>query len=256
MLGKTTLFQQKLLKSLSRSSRSNEGITLLESLVAIIVLTIAISVVTPPIFLAVATRVQNRKAEQAMHLAQKYTDRIRGIVEQGEYNDSQLPKKTDTSKDKPIEVPAPSAFFKEDSSEVIDSSSDCSDDFSNFNFDSMPAANEAMKVDVNGDCEADFFVQIFRSNLEKSKPISDDENLITAFPMGVRVYSRAAEDNLGSLKTEEASLAPTQGFGDQTKKPLATIYTNVIYSQDKDGQSLKWFCELEDSDNDCSDIFD
>ncbi|WP_071516653.1 type II secretion system protein [Geitlerinema sp. PCC 9228] len=255
MLGKTFPRSKKRLHSIRRAFHTNnEGLTLLESLVAIIVLTIAISTVTPPIFLAVATRVQNRKAEQAMQLAQKYTDRIRGIVEQGEYSNAQLPKQAD--EDQPVNVPAPSdGFFRQDGNDVLDSNSDggCNG-FSSFDPSSMPAVNEAMKVDVNGDCEPDFFVQIFRSNLEQQ----DANELVTAFPMGVRVYSMAAEENLNNNNlaqihtdnylnknnSQEASLTPTQGFGDQTEKPLAVIYTNVVYSEAQSGESLNWYRDL------------
>ena len=232
MLGKTTPFQQKLLKSLSRSSRSNEGITLLESLVAIIVLTIAVTVVTPPIFLAVATRVQNQKAEQAMQLAQKYVDQVRGTVEQGEYDNAALPSKA--SEADPEEVNSPNELL-----DTIDSSnSSCN----SFDPNDMPAEKplKAIKADVNGDCEADFFVQIFRSSLERKNASGS----VTAFPMGVRVYAMAAEDNVGSLQKIEALLTPTQGFGQQTTNPLATIYTNVVYSQAQSGQSLNWYKDL------------
>ena len=248
MLGKTTPFQQKLLKSLSRSSRSNEGITLLESLVAIIVLTIAVTVVTPPIFLAVATRVQNRKAEQAMHLAQKYTDRVRGIVEQGNYDRQSDDDNDDTDDDDRDEIPAQDSSSDDPrnigaptgTSNFIDSPANCDN---NFDTSSMPAANQALQVDVDGDCEADFFVQIFRSGLEQ---VREDE--VVAFPMGVRVYNAVATQNeqgeLNNLGEEEASLGPTTGFNEQTTQPLAVNYANIVYSED--GSSLDWHRSLQD----------
>jgi type II secretory pathway pseudopilin PulG len=268
MLGKTNFIQKKLLKFVSKSSRSSEGITLLESLVAIIVLTIAVTVVTPPIFLAVATRVQNRKAEQAMNLAQKYVDRVQGIVEQGNYdlqsdNDgddtgdddrNEIPGQDDSS-DNPRDIGAPTGLYDNQDGQVLDSPANC-DNFVPFDTSDMPSAGQALRVDIDGDCEPDFFVQIFRSALEQ---VREDE--VVAFPMGVRVYAWAAHNNFDGLcdpsaddnpdecpddlqNRLEASLGPTQGFGDQRIQPLAVTYANIVYSED--ASSLDWHRSLQD----------
>ncbi len=253
MKHKTTTFQQRLANQIAKRRDSQEGITLLESLVSIIVLTIAISTVTPPIFLAVATRVQNRKAEQAMNLAQKYVDRVQGLVREGNYGPSgpnALPGQNPNQAN-PELVPPPGGLFPN----VLDSPSSNCNNFNNFTTTNMPAWNQALQVDVDGDCQPDFFVQIFRSSLQQQ----NNNGQVVAFPIGVRVYAWAAQGNFGNLCNPstnnniqqcpnnlnnnpgrlEASLGPTEGLGAQRIQPLAVTYANVVYSEN--AGSLQWY---------------
>ena len=252
MKHKTTTFQQRLANQIAKRRDSQEGITLLESLVSIIVLTIAVTALTPPIFLAVATRVQNRKAEQAMHLAQKYVDQVQGLVREGNYGPAgpnQLPGQNPNQAN-PALVGSPGGLFPN----VLDSPSSNCNNFNAFTTNNMPPWNQAIRVDVDGDCEPDFFVQIFRSNLQQQ-----NNGQVVAFPMGVRVYAWAAQGNWGNLCDPstnnnipecpanlnnnpgrlEASLGPTEGFGAQRIQPLAVTYANVVYSEN--AGSLQWY---------------
>lgn len=68
-----------------------QGFTLVESLMGILVISVVAITITPPIVLSTATRVQNRRAEQAMQLAQAEVDRIRVFVEQGVADTAKLP---------------------------------------------------------------------------------------------------------------------------------------------------------------------
>ena len=63
--------------------RHSSGFTLIESLVAMIVISITLVAIVPPIFWATGTRVQNRRAEQALAIAQGEIDRVRTQVERG-----------------------------------------------------------------------------------------------------------------------------------------------------------------------------
>jgi hypothetical protein len=47
-----------------------------------------------------------------------------------------------------------------------------------------------------------------------------------AFRLGVRVYAKNAQQNLGSLKKEAASLQMTGGLGRQQTQPLAVLYAD------------------------------
>jgi type II secretory pathway pseudopilin PulG len=250
MQHKTTTFQQRLANQIAKHRNSQEGITLLESLVSIIVLTIAITAVTPPIFLAVATRMQNRRAEQAMHLAQKYVDRVQGLVRQGNYdpeitptgrNDRGLPEipaQNNNSAD-PSQIGPPNSNNNNGGlfGNVLDSPNPNCNNFTNFNPNNMPPWDEALRVDVDGDCQPDFFVQIFRSSLQQV-----NNGQVVAFPMGVRVYAWAAQNNgtvNSNLGVQEASLGPTEGLGEQTTQPLAVSYSCVVYSENIN--SLQWY---------------
>ncbi len=64
-------------------SNSSSGLTLIECLVAIIIVSLTVLAITPPILLATGTRVQSRRAEQANHIAQSEVDRLRLLVERG-----------------------------------------------------------------------------------------------------------------------------------------------------------------------------
>ena len=61
---------------------SNSGFTIIESLVAIIVVGILMTAIAPTIVLSVATRVQARRVEVATDAAQSYIDGVRsGTIE-------------------------------------------------------------------------------------------------------------------------------------------------------------------------------
>ena len=77
--------------SISRSKSSVAGFTLIESLVAIIIISITVVAISPPIFWATGTRVQNRRAEQALSIAQGTIDRVRAKVERGGSTALELP---------------------------------------------------------------------------------------------------------------------------------------------------------------------
>ena len=168
---------------------SEQGLTLIETLMAIVVIAIVITASTPPILLAVATRIQNRRAEQAMQIAQQQIERVRLIVDQGNYTNSDLP-------------PAASITDPDDINTVGAPTAPCS---------SSCTATQASRED-------DFLVQVFRVAPGGSDPV-------VAFRMGVRVYSPAAE--LGNLGTRPASLQMTNALGEQTRFPLAVIYADL-----------------------------
>jgi type II secretory pathway pseudopilin PulG len=79
------------IKQKIRDKTQEAGLTIIESIMAILVLTVVLVAITPPLALIVATRVQNRRAEQAMHLAQSEVDHVRVLVELGDYTTEDLP---------------------------------------------------------------------------------------------------------------------------------------------------------------------
>lgn len=211
--------------------QTERGLTLMEALVAILMVSAVMVAITPPIFLAVATRVQNRRAEQAIQLAYGEIDQVRVLIEQGITSDNlnQLPASAggnDSTK-----VPPPATAYRD----LQSTNYDCSD------YDRRPTqlqVAEARRVDVNGDCQADFLVQTF---LTKEQTVNRDGTLVPiVFQMGVRVYSFAAESNLGNLTVGEdgsvkaASLKLTTGEGQQADRPLAVLNT-VLSQADSEG---------------------
>ena len=214
-----------------RAKFSEQGLTIMESLVAIVMIAAVSVSLTPPIFLTVATRVQNRRAEQAMNLAHGEIDRVRVLMEQGvtQNNVEQLPG-LDGSES--LEnVPAPSSIH----GDLQSTNFTCSDYDKNYQ---QLDSGTALKVDVNGDCDHDFLVQTFRI---REQTTGGQNPIPLIFRMGVRVYSRVAEDSSGALLTEEASLQLTTGEGQQDTRPLAVMYTDLGQA-DLDESLVKYHC--------------
>lgn len=208
------------LLKLSQGKNSEQGISLLECLMAIVVITVVIASFSPPIFLAVATRVQNRRAEQALQLAQGEVDKVRRIVENGNYEDRDLP---------PVGGGNVRQHSAPGSSEVLNIQN---------NQRYASSATSSARIDVNGDGTSDFYVQTYRSpGVQYTSTTNPDSNRVVAFCLGVRVYSASAvRENFGNLESPPqrlASLQMTSAQGAQRRRPLAAIYTNVVRS-DKD----------------------
>jgi prepilin-type N-terminal cleavage/methylation domain-containing protein len=201
------------LLKLSQSKNSEQGMSLLECLVAIVVIAVVITSFTPPIFLAVATRVQNRRAEQAIQLAQGEIDKVRRTVEMGSYADRDLP---------PIGGGNVRLHSAPNSAERLD--------IRNANNPQLypSSATSSAIIDVNGDNRPDFYVQTYRS------PGIPQNGRTVAFCLGVRVYSASAiQQNFGTLENPPqrlASLQMTTAQGSQRRRPLAAMYTSVVHS--------------------------
>ncbi len=218
-----------------------EGFTLLESLIAIVILTVTIIAITPPIFWATATRVQNRRAEQASQLAQSEIDRVRAAVERQSVSLAQLPPIAGAEL-------APDAAAPDNIDETKTRSlvPGCDND------DGMQAANATDAVFIDTDpeppgstdpCAPEFLIQTFRGQ-GVSTFTGIDPNATDGFYMGVRVYSIAAEDAIrdGTAQAEPGRLGLTNGLGTQRTRPLAVLGTPVVRSDD--GNGLRIYREI------------
>ncbi len=216
MLNKITICK----KTITNSKIEVQGFTLVESLMGILVISVVAVTITPPIVLSTATRVQNRRAEQAMQLAQAEVDRIRVFVEQGGTYTAKLPPvPSGTITDNNIaNVAAPTTFVN--STVSIDESRKLAD-----------ATTKAFGVDVDKDSKVDYYVQLFRDNDANAIVTGATANTLVAFQLGVRVYSKVAK--VGSLQILPASLRLTNSSGGQEFRPLAVAYTTVARSDAK-----------------------
>ncbi|MEL6222593.1 MAG: prepilin-type N-terminal cleavage/methylation domain-containing protein [Cyanobacteria bacterium J06627_8] len=207
-------------------SRHDDGLTLMECLVAIVVVALTGALITPPLFLAAATRIQNRRAEQALQIAQGEIDRIRSLVEQGEHNVGNLPAVVPdvTVAGAPTTIGA----------SIRTVNNTCLNIYDNL---TIPATT-LLPIDTDGDCQSDFFLQSFRTRgglVAVNQQPSD-------FEVGVRVYASNIATNAGTLRpglqTTEASLQFTTGEGNQRQFPMAVLYTDVTW----DGSGVSLFC--------------
>jgi prepilin-type N-terminal cleavage/methylation domain-containing protein len=219
-----------------RGQAEGGGFTLIESLVAIIILSITVVSVLPPIFWATATRVQNRRAEQAVQLAQSEIDRVRVAVERRSITLDQLPPRAGTAL-KP-DAPAPTTIIAQ-GTKLRSAVAGCNID------DGTQAANVTDLILVDTDpeppgkpCAPEFMIQTFRGG---GVPLDTVAAPPDGFVMGVRVYSIVASVNsagttLNSGVTAEAGrLGPTNGLGTQRVRPLAVQYSTIVRVNKSEG---------------------
>lgn len=217
-------------KMAASSRQRDQGLTLIEGLVAIIIVSITLVSITPPIFWATGTRIQNRRAEQALQLAQGEIDRVRTLMDQGKATTSLLPAAIATTGSlRSANVPAPTTAGNiatmNPQCTSLDNGSPAVDKYTQVTTDPNP--------DNAKDCKANFLIQTFRSvGLDENGLVPTGTTAPAGFVMGVRVYSIVAEPNLKAGKglTEQASLKGTNGLGNQLTRPLAVQYSTIIRS--------------------------
>ena len=201
-------------KSLTRlpDKAGDEGLTLIECLVAIAVIGLTAAVIAPVMVFSVATRLQSQRAEQAIQLAQGEVDRIRLMAERGGDFSSALASYPITTAASVAATGAPTSA----PNSTLNSTT----------------TNVAKQVNL-GNSNNKFAVQVFRS--VGSTPAGSPVPI--AFDIGVRVYDFNAVSkygSTGSLRTDPASLRFTSGEGQRSTRPLAVIYTGV-FQGDRDG---------------------
>ncbi|WP_204137236.1 hypothetical protein [Halomicronema sp. CCY15110] len=184
-------------RALPATGPNEAGLTLIECVMAIVVVGVVGAVIAPMMAISVATRVQSQKAEQSLALAQSEIDRVRIMFEQGDL--ANLPTVVTATEDRAPEVDGPTGL--------------------------TDTATTLRVVDVNNDGDDDFVVQSY---------LVSRVGAANTFEMGVRVYDFDAVDTAtGALSTEEAMLGMTQGGraqntqGDRSERPKAVLYTSL-----------------------------
>lgn len=198
-----------MLKTKRPKLKSEEGISLIETLVAIIIVTIFIIAISPPLLLAMNNRVQTRRTKQALTIAQQEIERMRLLVESSNYTTYDLPPDSTSSDPKNLtNVGVPTSFCGGPGDAA------CA---------AIPSVSIARAVNSAGD----FYIQTFRDT-----GIWHDGRLVV-FRMGVRVYSRVAKQSIGSLQAnipkgnQSLSIGGTTGAGNQRRFPLAVNFADL-----------------------------
>lgn len=229
--------------------RSELGLTLLESLVAMLILQIMLAFMTPPLLLAIATRIQNQKTQQALNLAQAEVDRVRLLTERA---DAQTTFAVIT-KQLPPEVPVATAT---DPTLVGPPNSATQD---------ANCASDRSLQSITGWCplqpnepsrNTQLVMQSFRTDVKKATnttaTLADDTP--TSFRLGVRIYTRESMRYApsGTLRTQPARLGATSpgnsntsGGNRFTRAPLVVLYVRISrtdYGVPSDS-SLNQYCK-------------
>jgi prepilin-type N-terminal cleavage/methylation domain-containing protein len=210
----------------SRPSAPNQGVTLMECLVAIAVIALTSAMIAPPLFIAAATRMQNQRGEQALQIAQGELERIRFLVERGLHTPARLPAVSSVAN--LANTPPPTGIF---TSAMKSINANCPGAYN----DQQYPINLALPVDTNGDCRTDFIVQLFRNQgriptAETPPPNGQGQGRPGEFRAYVRVYASSAVGNWTNLQTTPASLQFTSGEGNQRVRPLAVLTTQINWS--------------------------
>lgn len=216
----------------SRSPRQAhpQGLTLLECLMAIVVVAITVATITPPIFLATATRIQSRRAEQANQIAQGEIDRIRQLLERGAYTEDQLPSSAGDG-----EASGVAAASGVDASLLTPANCDGATRYPG----ASPAESDVVvPVDIDGDCQPEFAMQVFRTNSCLPGTLAEADPLPPpyGFDVGVRVYGYQDGDDMSTLSTDRARLGMTtaRGDGGTARRPLQVLYSRVARTNTND----------------------
>jgi type II secretory pathway pseudopilin PulG len=243
-----TLAQSNKLKR--RKLQFDSGLTLIECLVAIIIVTLTVVAITQPIMVATGTRIQIRKQDQANQIAQGEVDRIRVIMERAS-------TEADTIDVKALPDPFTGENLKDaaaatgtptdppSATSPLQSSSACTDkgvtNTSRYPFPAIPATvfakENLVQVDINGDCIPEYVMQVFRSEGVK---ISATDTVPSTFDVGVRVYAHYPGQPFptAALEKTKASLVmgtgPRDSVGGDRRRPLAVLYSSVSRSNTSD----------------------
>lgn len=207
----------------SQFKSTESGLTLIECLAAIIIFTMAITAVTPPIMLSMAARVRAHNAEKAMHLAQGEVDRVRVLLEA-------LAAEQDATKLVQLKQQLPplaTGNRPQGAAAPTGTTSTCKSN-------SPPTAADTACLEA----DSNFGIQTFITNRQ------DDTNGVpVALWVGVRVYTAGAFSGGGTLTKDPASLA-FSAANNMGSAPLAVQYAPLIVSDLPDGLSAEKYRDL------------
>lgn len=234
--------------------KSKSGFTLMESLMAIVVLTVLLAGIAPMLFLATATRVQARRVEQATQAARAYIDGVRNgtidapntivVLDELDTNNRFTPQRiqfADTS------APSATAWTGTCTSPATPSTTNSAYPYC---LNTIPTTQQPQEASSNNfslycvdrdpiagcsrDSHNDFVIQAYRSSTIAASSLNTDDKrrdeLKRGYLLGLRVYrADAFNDNapLLNLGESESAKQRTSGTSFNRKAPLIEITTEI-----------------------------
>lgn len=189
-----------------------QGLTLVECIMAILVANVAVAALAAPLMLVAATRVQNDRIAQATALALAEVDRMRALMEQGvDVNTNVIPPASTVS----APLGQPQLLSNQPPPTTVAS---CTGG-------GMGLPTSATQGCLRTFNNAQFVVQMYRGQLTFGP-----NNRIVGYPMQVRVYNRATfTDTTPSAETpipqQPATMTTAVG---NVRLPLAIITTDIV----------------------------
>lgn len=241
-------------RGLATVTLQDQGLTLIECLVAIVIIALTVVSITPPIMIATGSRVQARKADVANQIAQAEIDRIRSLVERGTYIVTDLPASVGANVINAANAPAPNQepSSSPTANSPLQSSALCGRSATPASATANDAyyprvgsptvldARRLVQVDVNGDCIPEYAMQVFRT--DGYTPVG--ETIPFSFTVGVRVYPYTRGQTLLPLAIDQrASLVMGTGARENTaggRRPMAVLQTQL--ARNDSSKSLGQIC--------------
>ena len=206
----------RILKGLSQQQRSvaaaERGLTMIEVVAAIVILTIALASITAPLALSAATRIQNRRIQQASVLAQQEINRVDALFLRSEG----ISADDETGLLPPINAPGTSLDATPAPTTVVAERLQ------------MASTNNALLVDIDDDGRDDFFMQLIGS--APVRLTAGNVQQVGVFQMAVRVYDAVALQNLGDLETQPVNVGLINSIVDARTMPLVVLRTELAQS--------------------------
>jgi len=206
---------------------TESGFTVIESLMALIVVSILMIALSPVIVLSVATRVQSKRVETATGAAQSYIDRLRGgTIVPIDPNDPDIhPYVSFVSKATPeklnkIDPPSASANLDCQANQYCTSPSPSAG--SPYNLYCVDGNSDGQCTDDN---PQDLLIQAFGQN--RSDATDPEDRAEDGYQLGIRVYRADAFSDSEPLKQDATQSPATGGLGDK-KAPLLEITTEIV----------------------------
>ena len=213
-------------------SSNQQGFTIIESLVAILVVTILLVTISPTIVVAIGVRLQAKRVDSATRAARLYIDAVKsGEIDPPEHQVVLQETNIVTASGTTTTVfnPQRSTFAVAPTPTAGSLSCAASTTVSYYCANTNTSPYYSLYCvdgddDVVNQCTADnsrdLIVQAFRSTLSTTTSID------SGYLMGVRVYRADGFSDSGALTTQE-QLAASSGLGDR-KNPLIEVTTEVI----------------------------
>ena len=199
-------------KKMQRSPQSSQsGFTIVESLVAIVVVSVLMTAIAPVIVLSVATRVQARRVEVATQAARAYIDGVRsGVID--------APNTT--------VAPTTSQYFLDSVAAPISSGSlTCTTSYS-YCQNTSTLSLYCVDLDSTSGCSntslKDLAIQAFRSSVT-----SASTDVQKGYRLGLRIYRIDAFSDTTPLIKEPQQATFTAGLGNR-KAPLVQMTTEIV----------------------------
>jgi prepilin-type N-terminal cleavage/methylation domain-containing protein len=208
---------------------TQSGFTLIEALLAIIIVSVLLVAIAPVIALSVATRVQARRVEQATQAARTYIDGVRsGQIEIPKARKRLVEVTTNPITGKSRFTPKREDFADVDAPTTLPN---CNTTKPSYPYCQNTIQASLYCVDLDGDgCSTgsskDFVVQAFRS----ATSLTGDDGS-NGYLLGVRVYRAKGFDGADTLKTTlntgGSKVATYTGGSGNRYAPLVEMTTDV-----------------------------